>query len=125
KSREEQRHMTLYTLSPSLVSNVAQPDDQTIKEYYNNHSRNFTAPEYRNLSYVVISGNEIRKNVSVSEDELLKAYRERKDEFKRDERRTVEQLLYASESAAKKALDMLKAGKSFTQLANETDILNK
>jgi peptidyl-prolyl cis-trans isomerase D len=124
-TREEQRHVTLYTLSPSLVSNVPQPDAQTIKDYYNTHSRSFTAPEYRNLSYVVLSGDEIRKHISVSEDELLKAFREHKDEFKRSERRTVEQLLYATEDKAKKALSMLRSGTAFDQIANETDILNK
>lgn len=124
-ARQQQRHITLYTLSPSLVSDVPQPDDQIIKDYYNNNSKSYTAPEYRNLSYVVISGQDIRKSIKVSEDELLKAYRERKEEFKRGERRNVEQLLYTSEDKAKKAVAALKAGKPFAEVAKETDILNK
>ena len=124
-AREEQRHATLYVLPPSLVSDVPQPDAKTLNDYFNLHSAQFTAPEYRNLSYVVITPEDIRAKTVVTEDELRKAYRERGDEFKRPERRTVEQLLYSTEEKARKAEVMLKGGAAFEQVANETDIINK
>ncbi len=124
-AREEQRNCTLYTLAPSLVSGIGQPDDKTIAEFYASHSANFTAPEYRNLSYAVISPTDSLGKVAVLEDDLHKAYRERSEDFKRPERREVQQLLYASEDKATKALAMLKSGTPLEQVASQTEILNK
>lgn len=124
-AREEQRNSTLYVLSPSMVNDVPQPDAKALTDYFNAHADRFTAPEYRNLSYVVISPGDTQGKASTTEDELRKAYRERSDEFKRPERRAVEQLLFSSEENAKNAYNALKDGKAFEQVAAESNIINK
>jgi len=125
EAREEQRSVTIYSLSPSLVTDVGQPNESQIKAYYDSHNRDFTAPEYRTLSYVTISSADVPANTALSEDALKAAYKERLDEFKRPERRQVEQLLYSSEDKARAAMDMIKSGKSFEQVGKSTDIMNK
>ena len=125
EAREEQRSVTLYHLTTALVGSVPQPDEAQIKAYYDAHNREFTSPEYRNVSYVSITSFDIPPNVNNSDNELKTMYNQRLDEFKRPERRTVEQLLYASEEKARNAREMLKSGKSFEQVAKEIPILNK
>ena len=124
-AREEGRTISIYTLKPSLITDVPLPSDAQIKEYYDSHGKEFTAPEYRTLSYVTIKSEDVSKDFHYSEDELKAIYKERQEEFKRTERRSVEQLLYTSEDNAKKASELLKAGKSFEDVGKETNILNK
>jgi len=124
EAREEGRNVTFYSLKPSLVSNVPQPDNAQIKSYYESHNKDFTAPEYRTISYVTITSASV-KNGAVSEDDLKALYKERIDDYKRPERRKVEQVLYSSEDSVRKAAELLKSGKPFDRVAKETDALNK
>lgn len=124
EAREEQRSVTLYMLSPSLVNNMPKPTEENLKEYYTAHSQEFVAPELRTVSYVTLSAANIEAG-NVREEDLHVAYRERADEFKRPERRVVERLIYTTEDAAKNASEMLKSGKNIAQVAKETEVLNK
>ena len=123
-AQEEQRTVALYTIAPSLVSNISPPTGAQLQAYYDAHKNEFTAPEYRTLSYVSISPADAQ-TAAASEDELKTAYKEHIDEFRHPERRAVDQLLYSSEEKAKAAEALLKSGKSFTDIASETEILNK
>jgi len=123
--REEQRSVMLYDLNTSLVNGAGQPDAAQIKAYYDAHTSEFTAPEYRNVSYVVVTSADVPKDTAVSQDALKMLYNDRIEEFRKPERRAVEQLLYSSEDKARAASAMLKNGKSFEQVAKETPVLNK
>ncbi len=120
----EQRSATLYTL-PVASLPVAAPEEADLATYHKDHASEFSEHEYRDISYIVIHPADLSKNHKVSDDDLRKAYNERIDEFKRPEHRQIEQLLYASEDEAKKAADMLDAGKSAADVAKATDALNK
>ena len=122
---EEQRVATLYTLSPSLVANVAHPSREQVAAYYNDHKREFSAPEYRTLSYVTVNADDVRKKATVSEADLQAAYKERAEEFRRPERRETEQLLFSNEDKAKAAYGLLQKGTPFAEVAKSSDILNK
>lgn len=123
--RQEQRSASFYTLTTALVANVAQPDAKQVEAWYKANGTQFTAPEYRNVSYITLTAADAQKQVTVTDDELRAAYKERIEEFKHPERRSVEQLLYTSEEDANKATAMLKTGKSFAQVAEATDAVNK
>lgn len=125
ETREEQRSVTLYALQPSLMSSLPDPDDKTLAEYYKNHEKDFSAPESRTVSYVVLKNDAVLKKVSVPENDLKQAYQERVEEFRLPEQRALEQLLYSSEASADKAHKMLQSGKKFSDVAASTDILNK
>lgn len=125
EARGEGRSVTLYSLKPAAMSSIPVPEDAQIKSYYDAHAHEFTAPEYRSASYVTIGSANVGKDVRVSEDELKTAYKERLDEFRRPEKRGVEQLLYSSKDTADKASALLKGGKSFEDVAKTTDAMNK
>ncbi len=128
-AREEQRKVEIYTVASSLISSIPVPNETQIKEYYDSHSSDFTAPEYRTISYVSITAedakksNEFNKNDTAHKD-IETAYHERIEEFKKPERRKVEQLLFANEDAARKAYDAIKSGKSFDEVAKTSNIMN-
>ncbi len=124
-SREEGRQITLYSLNESMVTTVGTPDDAAIKTYYDQHPHEFTAPELREFSFVTITADDVPKNPSADEEALKAAYNDRLEDYKRPERRAVEQLLYSSEAQAKKAYDIVKTGKSFADTASAVEPLNK
>ncbi len=125
ETREEQRGITLYTLKPSLVSNMLEPDKATLEAYYAEHAREFSAPEARTASYVTLKNGDLPDKVQVPEAELRKAYNEHLEEFRRPERRDLEQLLYSSEDNANKAYDLLRSGKTVAQAAKLIGVINK
>jgi peptidyl-prolyl cis-trans isomerase D len=125
EAREEQRNIALYQLPAAAISPITKEDEEKIKNYYNTHSKDFTLPEYRTLSYVTLSNDTVPKQTKVSEEELKALYNERIEEYKRPERRSVEQLLFATQDQAKAAHEMIVAGKTFEQLAKDLPILNK
>lgn len=124
-AREEPRQVTIYTLGAEPAGKIQEPAAGALESYYAEHAREFSAPEYRSVSYVVLKPEHARANIKISEETLLAAYKERIDEFRRPERRTVDQLLYADQAEAKKALALLQSGKPFDQVARSTPILNK
>lgn len=124
KAREGKRTATIYTLGESLV-NVPAPDEAALETYYKDHGQAFSVPEYRTVSYVVINPADVHASVKISEEDILAAYKERIDEFKRPEQRVTDQLIYDGEADAKKAYDLLKSGKSFDEVAKTTAITNK
>lgn len=117
RALEERRTVTLYTLAATAA---AEPDTAAIETYYKEHASEFSTPEYRKLSYLTFKADAVQKQAKVSEDMLRTTYEERKEEFKRPERRTVEQLLLTNEAEAKKAAELIAAGKSMTDAAKAT-----
>jgi peptidyl-prolyl cis-trans isomerase D len=124
-AREERRGAAVYLLSEPLAGAPTTPKTGELEEYFTKHAGEFIAPESRTLSYVTVKPEEARDKVTVSEEALLSAYKDRIDEFKRPERRVVDQLLFANAEDAKKANDAILSGKSFDELVKTAPITNK
>ncbi len=133
-ARKEQRKIELYNLPPSLVGSIPAASEEQLKEYYDSHLAQFAVPEYRNISYIEVTPEDAKKAVASKEKEVASKekdietiYNERIDEFKKPERRKVEQLLFADEDSARKAYDSVKTGKTFEQIAKESNgkVLNQ
>jgi peptidyl-prolyl cis-trans isomerase D len=125
EAQEEQRGATIYVLGESLTGNNATPTKDELEKYFAQHARAYTAPEYRTVSYAIVHPEDMKNKAVVSEEALLSAYKDRIDDFKRPERREVDQLLFSDEKAAKKASDELAAGKNFDEVAKTSPITNK
>lgn len=124
-AREEGRTISLYALNDSIVPAIPAPDDAAIKTYYNDHQREFTAPELREVSYITITAADVPQNARQNEDDLRAAYNEHIEEYKKPERREVSQLLYSSEDQAKQAEALMRTGKSVSEAAAKYPPLNK
>ncbi len=129
-SREEQRKIDVYTISSSLVSSTPNPDKNQLQEYYDSNIAEFTVPEYRTLSYILLTPEDAQKISKKSdknrlgEKDIETIYHERIDEFKKPERRKVDQLLFANEDIARKAYEAIRMGKSFEEVEKDSNILN-
>lgn len=122
---EEQRSATLYTISEAALGPIALPGDEALETFYREHADAYSMPEYRSFSYIRFSPDAIRNRISLTDEELQAAYSERQGEFRRDEQRMVEQMLFADEDKASAAMAQLKAGKDFAAVAKQSALLNK
>ena len=79
----------------------------------------FRAPEFRGLTVLSLSPDDMAKGIEIPEDRLKKEYEERKDEFNTAEQREVEQIMAPSEEKAKEGAAALEAGKDFKEVAKD------
>lgn len=94
-----------------FTSGVApEPTDADLHRYYDNHPDLRRTPEYRHVKAVVLSVETVGKSITVSDEELKKAYEANRDAFKKEETRSVQLLTTEDEAAAQKLAAAWQAG---------------
>lgn len=116
--RGERRTAELVRVPDTEVT-VADPDEPTLRQFYQDYPGLFTAPEYRTISAVILTTDDVAKGITVDEAALQAAYQDRQAEFTRPERRTFRQIVFADEGQAKASREALSRGKSFAAVAAE------
>ncbi len=119
--RNEERSGQFVTLGDDDIDPIKTPSDDVLKKYYDDHGSQFTAPETRNATLVLLTVDGIAKTMTVTDQEVLDAYNQRIAEFQTPEKRAVEQILFApnqKESAAE-AYKALQGGEDFMKVATE------
>ena len=91
---------------------LPQPDEATLKKFYEEHKAAFMAPERRVIKVLALTPQTVLGRVKVTDEELKQLYDSQKQRFNVPEKRTVEQLRFDSEEAANKALAALKSGET-------------
>ncbi|MBK8210924.1 MAG: SurA N-terminal domain-containing protein [Rhodospirillales bacterium] len=104
---------------PDTAITVADPDEPTLRQFYQDYPGLFTAPEYRTISAVILTTDDVAKGITIDETALQAAYQDRQAEFIRPERRTFRQIVFAEEGQAKASREALSRGKSFAAVAAE------
>lgn len=105
------RSFTMATLTAdALDTPVPAPTDTDLKAYYDAHPDDFTLPETKKLTYVLLTPDMVIDQVEVDETALHKLYEERSDEYNVPERRLVERLVFPDETSAKDAKAQLEVG---------------
>ena len=117
--RNEKRIAEVVTIPYSAQPNPADPTDTQLAEFHTANAARFTAPEYRKLTVVSLTADQLAKEISLSDDEIAAAYESRRDEFLTPESRVLKQIRIGDEIAAKKAHDMLKGGADFATVAKD------
>ena len=101
------------------VMDAGEPDEGALAQHHQDNPGDFTAPEYRKLTFIGMTAEELAGEIAVSEDELKEAFDQREGEFKQPERRLLKQMVLASEELARKAHDRLAMGGVFADVAKE------
>lgn len=114
---QEKRSVELVRINHAAIQNVPSPSDDELAAFHKENSANFMAPEYRDITAVVLQAEKIAQNIEISEDELQAAYDERASEYMTPEKRRLRQILVNDEATAKKAHEMLTSGKSLEEVA--------
>ncbi len=118
------RSFTMATLAAdALETPVPAPTDAEIQAYYDENTDRFTLPRTKQLTYAILSPEMILDSVEIDDDALRRLYDDRADQYQQPERRLVERLVFADESAATEALAQLEVGGTdFEQLVKDRDL---
>ena len=102
---------------PDAAFTVGEPDDAALKQFHQDYPGLFTAPEFRTVTAVILSADDLAQGIAVDDDALQAAYQERRGEFTQPERRTFRQIVFADETKATQGREALARGASFAEVA--------
>lgn len=117
--RGEKRTAKILTLPVDPASEVADPTPEQLEAYYKAHPGDYTAPEYRAISYVFLDPKAMAQKIAVAEEKLLDLYKQREAQFVIPEKRTVLQMLVPDKTTADTAIDRLNKGEDFIAVAKD------
>ena len=117
--RGEKRSASIVTVPVDNNAAVREPTEEEVEAYYKAQAADFTAPEYRALSFVFLDPAKIAKEIRISDDRLRKVFDDRLEALSIPEKRTLLQLLAPDRATADKALDRLRAGEDFIAVAKD------
>ncbi|CAN1721776.1 peptidyl-prolyl cis-trans isomerase D [Hyphomicrobium sp. 1Nfss2.1] len=117
--RNETRIAEHFTIDADKAVTVPEPDEAKLKAAYEANTSSFMAPEFRKLQLLLLSVDEIKKSIVISDDEAKKVYEETKESYNTPERRRLQQIAFKDKAAAEAAKKALDGGKSFADIAKE------
>jgi peptidyl-prolyl cis-trans isomerase D len=120
--RSEERVAKTVLVPPPPLGKAPEPKDEDVAAYYKANTARFTAPEYREVTFIHLDPKAMAKDIRVSEEDIKAEYEERKKtEFMVPDRRKIQQVVFPpeAEAAAKAAAAAIKKGKSLAEAAQE------
>ena len=126
RSRNERRSLDYFLLPLSAAGDIAPPTDDELKKYFASRAQNFRAPEYRSLIVLAVHPAALAKPDAISDEAAMKRYDDVKAaRFTTPEKRSVQQLPFATEAEAVEASAKIKAGASFDEIVKARDLSDK
>jgi peptidyl-prolyl cis-trans isomerase D len=117
--QNEQRSIEYVRLDAAQAGTLDQPSPETLAGYFDDHKTQFRAPEYRKISFVAITPEEIGKWSDISDEDAKKLFELRRDKLGTPERRDVSQIVFPNMEEASAARGRITSGLSFEDLARE------
>ena len=112
-----------YVLVPDTAAGaLPEPTEERLKSYYENHRAKFTQPEFRKIGVLAVTPESVRDQVQISENDLKTTYETDKGELGNPERRQVQQIPFADKTAADAALQKIRSGTDFMEVAKQSGL---
>ena len=124
RHRNEKRRGHYIAVPIDAITDVPEPTAEELAQFHEDHQAQFTAPEYRSLTFITLQPEDLLDEIEVSDEEVEAAYQNRIEEFRTPERRTVEQLLAAEAAPIEQAAKRVAEGATFEQVAGEIEGLS-
>lgn len=106
KLSEQQRELSVYSITPDRFTKDLRVDEKEIQAYYDKNKERFKIPEQAKLEYVVFSLDQLAKTANVSAEEVKKRYEANQAMYGKPEERQASHILI---NAAASATDKDKA----------------
>jgi peptidyl-prolyl cis-trans isomerase D len=118
RHRNERRIGETVLVPNASIEVAGEPDDAQLKSIYDDNPERFSEPEFRSLSVLRVGADELAPKTEVSEEQIREEFNSRLAEFRVEERRDLEQMLFSDEESAKAAAAKL-ANTPFADVARE------
>jgi peptidyl-prolyl cis-trans isomerase D len=120
--QNEQRSIEYIRLGTAQAGTIDPPSPETLAGYFDEHKAQFRAPEYRKISFVLITPEDLGKWSEVSDEDAKKLFEQRRDRYGTPEKRQVSQMTFPSMEEAQAARNRIASGLSFEDLAKERNL---
>jgi peptidyl-prolyl cis-trans isomerase D len=120
--QNEQRSIEYIRLGTAQAGTIDPPSPETLAGYFDEHKAQFRAPEYRKISFVLITPEDLGKWSEVSDEDAKKLFEQRRDRYGTPEKRQVSQMTFPSVEEAQAARNRIASGLSFEDLAKERNL---
>jgi peptidyl-prolyl cis-trans isomerase D len=118
-ARAQKRILDVVTLKNESIVGIPEPEEKTLREFYEKNSKLFTAPEYRAITIARLSTDDIMKDVTISDDQVQKQFDATSEKLMQPERRDILQVVMQDQdkandlaAAAKESGDLVLAAKA-------------
>ena len=119
KFERESRTADVVTIRATDITDIPEPDEETLKAYYEAHSSRYMAPEYRSINYITVGADQFVDVIELTEEEVRELYEDRLESFTVAEKRTLQQLILDSKENADAALADLQGGMTFLDVVDK------
>jgi peptidyl-prolyl cis-trans isomerase D len=121
RHRNEKRRGHYVAVPIESITDVPAPSEEELAQFHEAQQAEFTAPEYRGLTFITLEPEDLLDEIAVSDEEVEAAYQGRIAEFRTPERRTVEQLLATEQAVLEQAAKRVAEGATFEQVAGDLE----
>jgi len=123
--QNEQRTIDFVLFGRAQAGEIAAPAAEVLAEYFEQRKAQFRAPEYRKVIVVALLPAERARWVEISDEDLKKAYEERKNRLTTPERRQIQQMVFPNADEAKAVSERISKGETFDAIAKERGLADK
>lgn len=104
----ELRALDYLTLGPEQAGEIKDPTAEELAKFFEERKNLFRAPEFRKVDIVTLSADGLAKKITVSDEDVKKAYEADRVKYTTPERREVHQIVFQNDADLREALDKLK-----------------
>ena len=116
--RNEVRGISYFTVTPGQIEPLPAPTDAELQTFFETQKANFRAQEYRKATVLEMSLENLADVSSVKDEDARARYEQMKvTSYTTAEKRSVRQIVFPTKDEATAALEKIKAGTSFTDIA--------
>jgi peptidyl-prolyl cis-trans isomerase D len=119
----ETRSVEMIAFKAADFTDFEQPTDEDISAAYDERKAMFVVPETRDLTLLVLSGDDIKAKITVDEADIRQDYDDNIAAYTTPEKRTITQAVFKTEEEAKAAFDAVKGGKTLKQASGENTLI--
>ncbi len=113
----ETRTLSYITVPKSKLGEIESPSAEKLRDYYNTHKSEFRSPEFRKVGLIELTPVKLAKTIEVAEEDIKTSFENNKARFNRPERRSILQIAFPDDAAAKEAHEKLRNGADFMEVA--------
>lgn len=117
--QNEKRSADIITLGPAQAGEIAKPDEEALRKYFDERKATFRAPEFRKVVLLPLTPATQANLAAVSDADAKSYYEQRKSEFGTPERRALRQIVFPNAEDAGAASERITKGLTFEDLAKE------
>jgi len=118
----ETRDVEYLLLKPDLLGEIGDPDEETLKAFFEDEKASFKAPEYRKVTVLQLTPSSIARPDDISDADAQTEYEANKQQYHQPERRKVRQLSFTKPEEAAAAAEKLASGMSFDDLMKDLNL---